>query len=59
MEKTNADYIIDKLKKFNIPFPRRKMSIGQLDRIKAQLDEIEGSIEKYREILENYPSSTQ
>lgn len=51
MDKTNADYIIEKLKQINFPFPRKKMSSNQLKGIETQLDEIQESLDAYKEFL--------
>lgn len=56
MEMDNTDYLIEELKKINLPMPRKSMTVGKLNKIKKQLDEIEESIVIYRKHLERFPT---
>lgn len=54
MLKSNADYVIQKLKKINFPLPRKRMTVGQIKEIENQLDEIEQSIIVFRKHLKGF-----
>lgn len=53
MEKINADYVLEKLREINLPFPRKKIGEQHMKAILLELDDIEQSLLKYREFLKS------
>lgn len=51
--KSNTDYLIKKLRKFNLPMPRNIINDLELKEIEKQLSEIEDSIRIFRNHLNN------
>lgn len=49
---TNTEYLIQKLREFNLPMPRNMINDLELEEINRELDQIEESIRIYREHLE-------
>ncbi|MCK0190966.1 hypothetical protein [Arenibacter sp. F20364] len=53
LEKTSADYVIKKMKKISLPYPKGIIYETQLKEISSLLDEIEESVKSYRELVKN------
>ncbi|WP_298756399.1 hypothetical protein [uncultured Psychroserpens sp.] len=52
--KNNTDYLIKKLRKFNLPLPRKKMNLKQKQEIEEQIKEIEDSIVIFKKHMNRF-----
>lgn len=56
MNITHTDYLIEKLRKFNIPFPKLPITEYEVQTIIRELKSIEDSITEFKDYLSKYKS---
>ncbi|MCL5129092.1 hypothetical protein [Algibacter sp. L4_22] len=56
MKLTHTDYLIEKLREFNIPFPKFPIAKYEVKTIIHELKSIEDSITEFKDYLSKYKS---